>query len=69
MPSAGGPAAARVQQAGRAESSALSAFPGEQLGQLVAPIALYPDELLAHVLIAEALAKGYRAGGPIPHHG
>jgi hypothetical protein len=41
-----GPAAARLGEAGKA------AFPPEQLEQIVAPIALYPDPLLAHVLMA-----------------
>ena len=42
------PAAALAQNAGMPQKT----FPGEQLDQLVAPVALYPDSLLTQVLMA-----------------
>lgn len=50
-----GPAQARTQAAGQASDKAATpspTFPAEQLEQIVAPIALYPDALVAQLLMA-----------------
>jgi hypothetical protein len=46
------PSGARAQDAAAGQASAQAAFPQEKLDSLLAPIALYPDELLAQTLMA-----------------
>jgi len=46
------PSSARAQDAAAGQASAQAAFPQEKLDSLLAPIALYPDELLAQTLMA-----------------
>lgn len=46
------PSSARAQDAAAGEASAQAVFPQEKLDSLLAPIALYPDELLAQTLMA-----------------
>ncbi len=46
------PSLARAQDAAPSQASAQAAIPQEKLDSLLAPIALYPDELLAQTLMA-----------------
>jgi hypothetical protein len=46
------PSSARAQDAAPSQASAQAAIPQEKLDSLLAPIALYPDELLAQALMA-----------------
>ena len=46
------PSLARAQEAGASPASAQAAIPQEKLDSLLAPVALYPDDLLAQTLMA-----------------
>ena len=48
------PAPLRAQESAPAQTTAAQVYSAEQLDALLAPIALYPDELLAQILIAAA---------------
>jgi len=46
-------------------SASLPQQSAQELDQLVAPIALYPDALVAQILAAGDLSYGNRGGGPV----